>query len=445
MLRAFVFLVVLGLAAWLAWWLAGDPGSVTLHWQGWRVDTSVALLLVFVALVAAVTALLYRLWAFLRRAPARLGQKWRADRRRRGYLALTRGMVAVAAGDAAEADLQVKRAEVLLDEPPLTMLLSAQAAQLVGDESAAGRFFTAMLERPEMEFLGVRGLLIQSMKRGDAVHTLDLAERAFRLKPDSEWVAASLFGEQVRAGRWDEAEATLERSVRGELVGPDEGRHRRAVLVHQRGLEAGAAGDDGAALKLARRAHELEPGFVPAAARLAGLLAAAGKARRARAVVERAWRLTPHPDLVAALRAAEETDDALHWTRAVQGLAELDPDHAESRLAVAAAALDAELWGEARRHLEALAADGAGARVCRLMARLAESEHADVEAARDWLMRATTAAPDPAWVCAGCGALAADWSVCCGHCASFDSLVWEKPVVSRQPSAVSRRPRKRTC
>ena len=37
-----------------------------------------------------------------------------------------RGMVAIAAGDAIEARKQEKQAHVLLDEPPLTMLLSAK-------------------------------------------------------------------------------------------------------------------------------------------------------------------------------------------------------------------------------------------------------------------------------------------------------------------------------
>ena len=140
MVRALVFFTVLGLVVWGAVSLSDQPGSVTLEWGGYRVDTSFALLLGMVALIAAVTALLYRLWIFLRRAPGQMKWAWRAKRRQRGYQALTRGMVAVAAGDADEARRQVKRADVLLNEPPLTMLVSAQAAQMNGDEQAAGKF-----------------------------------------------------------------------------------------------------------------------------------------------------------------------------------------------------------------------------------------------------------------------------------------------------------------
>ncbi len=97
------------------------------------------------------------------------------------------------------------------------------------------------------------------------------------------------------------------------------------------------------------------------------------------------------------------------------------------------AALEARLWGEARRHLEA-AAGPAGLEngnpreaVCRLMAELEESERADIEAARAWLARAAAAAPDPAWVRGSCGASAASWRPRCGNCESFDALAWTAP------------------
>ncbi len=64
---------------------------------------------------------------------------------------------------------------MLLAEPPLTLLLSAQAAQLNGDEQAARRYFTAMLDRAETEFLGLRGLVMQALRGGDEAAALGLS------------------------------------------------------------------------------------------------------------------------------------------------------------------------------------------------------------------------------------------------------------------------------
>jgi HemY protein len=336
-------------------------------------------------------------------------------------------MVAVAAGDAEDAGRQVKRAEGLLEDPPLTLLLSAQAAQLAGDEQAADKFFKAMLERPETEFLGLRGLLTQGIKRHDWEEALALARRAYRLRPKSDWVATNLLNLQVRAGQWLDAEITLGEAVRHTLVPLAQGRRPRAALLHEQSQESETGGDGAKALKLARRAHDQDPAFVPAAVRLARLLVADGKGSKAAQVIEKTWRHEPHPELFEVYRTARPADDSLALARGVQRLAAGNPGHRESHIALAEAALEARLWGEARSHLSTAAGDDPTARVCRLMARLEEDEHGDAACAREWLVRASMADPDPAWVCESCGNVAVEWTVLCGKCEDFNRFAWLTP------------------
>ncbi|MBT5013203.1 MAG: heme biosynthesis protein HemY, partial [Rhodospirillaceae bacterium] len=157
MIRAIGFLIVLAGLSALSVWFADNPGQVSLVWQGYVIETSAAVLVMGIVMIAIAAAVLYRLWVALKQAPGKIARNRRDAKTRRGYQALTRGIVAVAAGDAVEAKAQAGRADGLLREPPLTMLLSAQAAQLDGDEAAAETFFTEMLDRPDMEFLGLRG------------------------------------------------------------------------------------------------------------------------------------------------------------------------------------------------------------------------------------------------------------------------------------------------
>jgi HemY protein len=290
-----------------------------------------------VAVIAAVVAIGYRMWLFLGRVPATLGRIRRDGRRRRGYVALTRGLVAVAAGDAQGARRQMHRAENLLGDPALTLLLTAQTAQLSGDEEGANRSFRAMLERPETEFLGLRGLFNQAMRRGDRDAALDVAARARRLKPGSEWVSDALFELECGAGQWADAEATVKTAVRRNLIEPEEGRRRRAILQHLRSIQESSLAEEGAALRLAHKAHQADLAFIPAAVRLAGLLLAKGRRRKAAAVVEETWARAPHPDLVAPYVEAREAQEPLARVRAVERLAALNPGHGESRLAVAEA------------------------------------------------------------------------------------------------------------
>lgn len=431
-MRALPILVVIALLAAGAGFLASEPGAVTLTWQGWRIDTSVAILVFGVAILAMLAAALFHLVRKLLGGPRAFLRARRERRRRDGYRALTQGMVAVAAGDAEEAHRFARKADVLLAEPPLTLLLSAQAAQLKGDEQAARKYFSAMLERAETEFLGLRGLLMQALRGGDETGALRLVERARELRPKTPWVLTSLYELQARAGKWLEAEATLAEAVKRKALSVVAARHHRAVLLHERSRAAAASGDQREALQLAAKAHGLEPGFAPAAVRYAELLRVGGWTRRAAKAIETAWHEAPHPDLAAAWTALFAEATPVERVKHVERLAAANPDHPESRLAQARAALAARLWGEARRHLETLGAKpGAAApsaRVCRHMAELEEAQHQDIGAAHHWLARAASATPDPAWICGACGAEAAEWSAHCPACRAFASLHWGTPA-----------------
>lgn len=431
-MRRWAAILVAALLILGAVFIADRPGSVSLVWQGWRVDTSVAVLLFAVALVAIVAAALFHLVRKLVGGPRAFMRARRERRRQRGYRALTQGMVAVAAGDAAEAKRHAKHADALLAEPPLTLLLSAQAAQLNGDEKAAQKYFTAMLERVETEFLGLRGLIMQALKRNDEAEALRLTRRAKELRPKTPWVLASLFELETRAGHWNEATTTLALATRRNAMPESESRRHRAVMLHEQSRAAQSEGRARDAIRLAAKAHALAPDFTPGAVRYAELLDAGGQKRRARKVIETAWRALPHPALAAAYGALFADERPLQRVKRFAALAAQHKDHLESHLAAAQSALQARLWGEARRHLAAAGGTENGVspspRICRLMAELEQAERNDLPAARMWLARAaTTQAQDPAYSCSACGGETATWTSLCPHCRSFDSIEWRLP------------------
>ncbi|HXY98900.1 MAG TPA: heme biosynthesis HemY N-terminal domain-containing protein [Stellaceae bacterium] len=438
-MRSFPAIIIIALIVIGAAYLAAQPGSVVLTWEGRHIYTSVARLALGVVLLAMLAAALFHLLRKLLGGPRAFLRARRERRRREGYRALTQGMVAVAAGDAEEAGKFARKADVLLAEPPLTLLLSAQAAQLSGDEQAAAKYFQAMLERPETEFLGLRGLVMQALRAGDEPAALELVERARRLRPRTPWVMSSLYELQARAGKWSEAETTLAEAVKRKALTEAATRHHRTVLLHERSRAAEAAGAQRQALLLAAEAHGAELGFAPGAVHYAGLLRVGGRTKHAARALEASWRAAPHPDLAEAWLTLLADETPVARVKETERLASAHPDHVESRLAQARAALAARLWGEARRHLEALGArlgDGAAPvspRICRLMAELEEAQHENMAAARAWLGRAaTTTALDPAWVCGACGGESAGWSALCPHCRAFASLAWRLPGGSAQ-------------
>jgi len=420
--RLFLFALVTALVVAAAVWLADRPGEVMVRWQGWRIDTSVPVAVAALVLVLAFGAWIIRLCGFLCTAPRRWRDSRRAKRTQDGYRALSDGLAAVAVGDSGAAHKLAKRADRLLADPSLTGLLSARAAELAGDGAEAERRFEAMLTRPETAFLGLRGLMAQAVARGDRAGALDYAHRAWALNPSADGLAASLFDLQARAGQWAEAELTLaEAGKRGALAG-DALNRRRALVLNERARAAEQAGDAAEGSRLALAATQADAALTDAACRAARLLHRQGKVRKAAATLEAAWRAAPHPALAAAWRALAPAEPPLEQVKRLERLVRANPDAADGHLALAEAALDAKLWGQARTHLDLVAATRPTARATALLARLERDEKGDLAAAAAW--GAKPAADDAVWHCAACGARPAEWSAACPSCGAIDTLAW---------------------
>jgi len=430
MWRWIFFLIGLCLAVVAVVWFVQNPGDVTLDWRGRRIETSVGVLLLAGVIFGGLCAIVYRFWRFLRRAPHQVGLAMKSRRQRKGYEALGRGMVAVAAGDASEARKNARRADALLEgNAPLTRLLSAQSAQLDGDEKAAEHFFNDMLDDPETRFLGVRGLLTQAVKNGEKSNAIELAKRAYSMEPKSDWVASTYFDLQSGDGQWVEAQKINDDMARNQLLKHTEAERRKAVIQFE---QAKANSTDlKQSLNALKRACDAAPNLTPAIVALARRFDADMKPKKAIALIEKTWPHHPHPDLVIAYLESKKTTGGLARVKATERLASLNKDHIESHLALARASLDAELWGEARKHLaDAGAGDGLEppARVCRLMAELEEQENKDLEKSHEWLVRAGSAPADPVWVCEACGNAVHTWTAHCGNCQSFNGYRWKVPT-----------------
>ncbi len=422
MARLIVAVLLIGALSVAAALVAERPGAVVIDWDGWRIETSLAVLGLAVIALLAAAGMAQRAWLALRRSSAALSG-WRGSRQRRlGFDALAEGILAVAAGDAPAAQIAARKTDRLLADHSLAPLLAAQAAQLGGDETSAERHYTRMLERRETEFLGLRGLIAQAERAGDIPRALALSERAARLRPDAPWPAQALLAMQVRAGRWQEAEAALIQAIKHRALGPGAGTRARAAVVMAQAEEADKSGQKDAALELARTAAKLAPGFLPAALLQADIYRDKGEKRRALKVLINAWTRVPHPGIADAWRKTEDDLAPGERLRAAEKFAGPHRAHPEGRLLLARAALDGGEFTRARAELEQIGA--LGRRGLRLMAELDERQYGDQAGGHQWLERAAKAPPEVAWRCGQCGQSHIAWAAKCPACASFDSLEW---------------------
>jgi HemY protein len=435
MSRAIPGLIAIALIVAVAVFFADRPGTIAVRWLGWRIEVAVGIAFLALLIVVVILWFVLSLFGRLVRAPRRYAGRRRDQRRLEGYRALTSGLVAIAAGDAREAERLHKRAELMfkkgqLEAPPLTRLLSAQAALMRGDGAKAEGEFSAMLGDPETEFLGLRGLIVQALKRGDDATALKLTARANQLKPSTAWVLQSQLALETRAAEWRKATATLKQAVKKGAISAETGRHYQATLLVAHSRQATADGHQRDALSYAAQAHGLDEGFAPAATHYARLLRDGNKTQKGLRVLESAWAKSGHPQVAETYDLLLASEAPVQRLKRFERLVELRPSDPESHHAAAAIALNARLWGEARRHLDRAGAQGPGPwsnRLCHLMAELEQGEHGNGEARHTWLERAARGEADPTWVCGACGAETHGWEPLCPSCHNFDSLAWRTP------------------
>jgi HemY protein len=176
-------------------------------------------------------------------------------------------------------------------------------------------------------------------------------------------------------------------------------RRKRAVLLTAR-AQALADIERDTARDLALEAVKLAPDLVPAVALAGRRLIESGEQRRARRILEAAWRVNPHPDIAETYTDLRLGDSARDRLARMQKLAAIVPGQLEGALAIARAALDAREFATARAALEPYLS-APTRRVATLMAEIEDAEHGDTGRVREWMGRAMRASGDPVWTADG--------------------------------------------
>jgi HemY protein len=424
MIRLLFFFAALVALAFGFAWLADRPGEVTFAWQGYRIETDVmtAAIGALVALVAVVFVLgiLRAVW----NTPGALGSFFGRRRREKGWSALSRGMIAVGAGDLGSAIKASGEARQILGNEPLALLLEAQSAQLIGDRTGAKKAFERMLETPATRLLGMRGLYVEAVRWGDGEAAARYAASANTAAPKLAWAAHALVEYRSQARDWMGALETIDRNRRNGIVDKPKAKRLRAVVLTGDGLEREQSHPDVVRAN-ALEAHGLAPDLVPAACLAARLLGRSGEVKKAAKVLEATWKLDPHPEIAetyAHLRSGDSAKDRL--TR-IRDLIKVRAHHPECALALARAEIDAHEFEAARKTLEPFLVQSPSKRVCLLMAELEQSEHGKAGATRAWLARAVAAPRDKAWVADGW--VSDHWMPVSPISGKLDAFEWKLP------------------
>ncbi len=399
MIKIVLYVIALAVLITVAVWFAEEPGSVSIAWLGWRLDTSVAVLFVILAALLFGGATVLRLWSALVGAGRAVRDARKGRRTASGLDALAAGFAAIQGEDSAAAKRAARTAESNLGDTSVVRLLKQQTARLSQDGVTASAEARDMVDDPSLKLAALRDLAEAAQQAGDFDGALKHASRAAEHKPAPAWALNKSLDLKIATQRWAEAATLLSRKDMQALIKEMDVKRLQAALAARAATAAVRNQTFDDAISWARKSLALDATRADAAAALARALNATGKAKKAATELEKAWTANPHPVLLTAYLELAPGEAPLARASRVEHLARGNADHPESRLAVAETSLAAELWGQARSRIEPLVDGDAPAavreRAAALMARVELGERDDCHAATNALTKALAARTAP--------------------------------------------------
>ena len=421
--------------AWGASYLASDQnkilGSTIIEISGFEYSISPIQLLILLGLiilaawlVLKIVSLIFAIFRFINGDETAVSRYFDRNRERKGFRALSEGMMALASGEGSTALSKAKKAEKYLNQPSLTNLLAAQAAEIAGEAEHAEEIYKKLILDPTTRFVGVRGIMKKRLSEGDTDTALKLAEKAFSLKPKHEETQDVLIGLQTRGSDWRGARKTLSAKLKYGSLPKDIHRRRDAVLALSEAAEVIETDKRIDAQVTAIEANRMSPDLVPAAALVAKEYLTDDKKKNAIKVIKKAWESQPHPDLAAIYSEIYEGESSEDREKGFKLLAKMNPRHVETKIMMAEMYLQAEDFPNARRSLGDTYETSPNVRTLTIIAAIEKGEGADDSVIRKWLTKAVSAPRGPQWVCENCSTVHSVWRPTCFNCNALDTLTW---------------------
>ena len=175
----FQFIVLLIIASWSI--QNSKPISFLLN--DITITTSTSFVIIGLIIIIIIVLLIQRFVFFIKQS----SQKYKFYRERsiyqKGYNSFLQGMVAIANKDFKKAILESKNINKYLKDKSLSLLLKSESLKIEKKYNELNNVYEEMLNNPQTNLLGLRGLMEQNIRAQDYHHAFVYGEKLFYLNP----------------------------------------------------------------------------------------------------------------------------------------------------------------------------------------------------------------------------------------------------------------------
>ena len=415
------FLLILALSISAAWF-AERPGLIQIYWLNHKIETSINVIVTSFLILFLIFFIIFRLWSLIYKKSFLIKFKYKERKLNKGVRELTKGMVALAIGDSDNAQkFSQKAINIPENLKPLSVFLSAHSLQLQGNKNEAKDYFKSMLDYPEMEFLGLRGLIILGGLKNSS--PLMLAKRAYSVKPNSPWVISAVYELESKEGNWRGAEKVIKNTLKFSKNESKKYNKKLAIALFEQGKIYEQEGHSDKLQKLLE-SFKIDPSFIPNSIYLVKNLINRKQRRKAVRIVEKTWTLAPHPILMELIENIYVKESQTQINKKLIELALKAPiDHPESLYTLAKVKFSERNIDESKKYLLKILKIYLDYRAVEMMIEISKINKENKRIS-EWSEKLSSAVK-PSWVCQICSEIQEAWTPYCNKCNSFDSIEWK--------------------
>ena len=403
-------------------WLTMNPGTISLSWLGYEIQTSITFLFFVIFLLVAVSHALSSgwqglLWFF--KGILNIGSYLKKDPNK----ILAEAFSQIEFENYSEAKTLAKQAMNLSPEAALPAIALLKAAQKSGDTRTENVALTHLKKFDSFAPMAFYDEIESALRTQKLDNARKILKQMATEYGDENWFIKQSLKVDVMQHKWESALIALDKLVQKSGINTADANRMYSHIWYN--LAQNKKISEPERLSMMEKAYEYDPLHLDNLIDLSRTLIDRKDKRAAQSILEKAWNDFPSWRISEAYCELFSDNTPIKRAQKARKLYDIRPDHPVSQLILIRYFIDAKLWGEAKRVLHLIPKNVPEAYV--LKAALAKKEKGDIEKTIDHMQSAVKQISYP-YKCTSCRKSAETQDVMCKHCGSFLTLHLKHPI-----------------
>ena len=414
----FQFIVLLIIASWSI--QNSKPISFLLH--DITITTSTSFVIIGLIIIIIIVLLLQRFVFFVKQS----SQKYKFYRERsiyqKGYNSFLQGMVAIANKDFKKAILESKNINKYLKDRSLSLLLKSESLKIEKKYNELNNVYEEMLNNPQTNLLGLRGLMEQNIRAQDYHHAFVYGEKLFYLNPRIDKLYETLVNIIAKTNNWHKFLQINDQSLQYKVIDKKIYAENKSIAFYEI-AKIKQHSSTKESIDLMEKALKLRENFSPYVNFYIQILINENQLEKAKKILKKTWTVLPHPCLKNVIKILAKKMKVSYYEISKFITSNL-LDNPETRILLTEALIEENNWTDARNQIKLLLEHKPLKQVCLLMAKIEEGDSGDPQKIDAWIARSNTGKLGKIWICQVSGLTQDNWTSI-SLSGYFNSLVWQ--------------------